>query len=223
MLENLAQRIEHTCLKPEASSEDIRNLCREALENNFYGVCVAGAYVKTAREMLKNSAVKIVSVCGFPHGNMHPNAKRHEMLTLLEEGAHEIDIVLNWGKLKDGKVAEVENELKTLVAAKSSSLLKLIIETSELTDAEKEIACLLAKNTGFDFVKTSTGFASGGATTADIRLMRRSIDPEMGIKASGGVKSWGQAAELIAAGADRFGSSSSLSILKQWKLSNEIA
>jgi len=217
MLENLAQRIEHTCLKPSASDEDIRALCREAIENKFYGVCVAGSFIKTAKEVLINSEVKIVSVCGFPHGNMHEEAKRQELITLVEAGADEIDIVLAWGKLKAGQIKEVEAELKSLVASKSRSLLKLIIESSELTDREKETACLIAKNVGFDFVKTSTGFASGGATVADIRLMRKTIGPKMGIKASGGVKTWTQAAELIEAGADRFGSSSSLMILKEWR------
>jgi len=217
MLENLAQRIEHTCLKPSAGYRDIENLCREALESNLYGVCVAGSYIETARNLLKGSPVKIITVCGFPHGNMQAEAKRQELIALIEAGADEIDIVLGWGKLKDARFAEIEAELKTLAESKSDKLLKLIIETSELSDSEKEKACLLAKNAGFDFVKTSTGFASGGAIAADIRLMRKIIGPKMGIKASGGVKTWAAAAELIAAGADRFGSSASLSILKEWK------
>lgn len=148
---------------------------------------------------------------------MHSEAKRQELITLAEAGAHEIDVVLAWGKLKSKNISAVETELKSLVAAKSNTLLKLIIETSELTDGEKEQACLLAKNAGFDFVKTSTGFASGGATAADIRLMRKTIGLKNRIKASGGVKTWAQAQELIAAGADRFGSSSSLLILKEWR------
>ncbi len=217
MLHDLNLKIEHTCLKPSASEADIRKLCHEALEYQFYGVCVAGSHLALVRKELSRSSIRIVSVVGFPHGNTHPKAKRDEMLTLIDEGAHEIDIVINWGALKEKREGYISEELNLLSQAAGSVPLKLIIEASELTDAEKKLACELAQRANFAFVKTSTGFASGGASASDIRLMRETIGPLMGIKASGGIKNFIQANEMILAGANRIGASASVSLIQEWK------
>jgi deoxyribose-phosphate aldolase len=220
-LAEVARKIEHTLLKPSASEKEIIQLCQEAQEYHFFGVCVAGSFLSLARRELVQSATQIVSVVGFPHGNGHSKVKRDEIRTLIDEGAHELDVVLNWGALKEGREQYLLDELESLVQAAGSVPLKLIIEAAELNPSEKRKACELAQKVNFAFVKTSTGFASGGASAADVKIMRETVGPLMGIKASGGIKTWAQANDLIAAGANRIGASSSVQILKECRESLE--
>ena len=213
-MQNINQLIDHTILKPEASIDDIRKLCIEAKEYNFYSVCVNSAYVNVAYNFLLHSNVKVCSVVGFPLGAMIKEAKAYEAKFAVDSGAEEIDMVMNIGLLKSNKIDLFERDIKKVREACKASVLKVIIETCLLTDKEKILACQIAKEYGADFVKTSTGFSTGGATEHDIELMRKTVGDKMGVKASGGIKTYEDAIKMINAGANRLGTSSGIAIIK---------
>ena len=204
------QRIEHTILKPDTMESDIKKLCEEAIEHGFFGVCVPPYFVKLASIILKDSSVKIVTVAGFPLGYNTTPAKVEEARKAMDEGAHEIDMVMNIAALKNNDLNFVQNDIQsvaTLVQLKGCKL-KVIIETALLSNVEKVKACEICAKVGVDFVKTSTGFASSGAKLKDIELMRKNLPASIKIKASGGIKTKEQAKDLVKAGADRLGTSS---------------
>lgn len=206
--------IDHTALKPDTSKEQIVTLCKEAKEYNFASVCVNPTWVETAAELLKNSGVDICTVIGFPLGANTPETKAFETKDAISKGATEVDMVMNVGALKGGNYQLVERDIRAVVeAAKGKALTKIIIETGLLTDEEKEHACRLSVQAGADFIKTSTGFSTGGATVEDISLMRKIVGPTIGVKASGGVRNLADAEAMIAAGATRIGASSGISIV----------
>ncbi|MGX7394622.1 deoxyribose-phosphate aldolase [Carnobacterium mobile] len=214
MAENLNKYIDHTLLKADATEEQIRQLCEEAVTYDFMSVCVNPTWVKKAAAFLGNSDVKVCTVIGFPLGANTPELKAFEARNAIQNGATEVDMVINIGALKDEDSELVERDIKGVVeAAKTKALSKVIIETSLLTDEEKVRACELAKKAGADFVKTSTGFSTGGATLEDVTLMRATVGPEMGVKASGGVRTAEDAKAFIAAGATRLGSSNGIAIV----------
>ncbi len=208
--------IDHTLLKPQATKEDIEKLCREAMEYKFAAVCVNSYYVKQCVALLQNTDVKVCTVVGFPLGASTLETKRFEALKAMTEGAREIDMVLNISALKSNEEAYVFEDIKSLVdlCHKQGSLLKVILETCLLSDAEKIKACELAVMAKADFVKTSTGFSTGGATVEDIKLMRNAVGPMMGVKASGGIRDFATAKAMIDAGATRLGTSSGIEIVK---------
>lgn len=209
----LARMIDHTILKPEASEEAVRRICEDALKYNFASVCINPCNIPLVAQMLKGSEVKVCTVIGFPLGANSTAVKAFETEDAIKNGAQEVDMVINIGKLKSKDYEYVKNDIKAVVdAAKGKALTKVIIETSLLTDEEKVIACKLSKKAGADFVKTSTGFSTGGATPEDIKLMRETVGPEMGVKASGGVRSHEDAIKVIEAGATRIGASASIAI-----------
>lgn len=204
------QRIEHTILKPDTMESDIKKLCEEAIEHGFFGVCVPPYFVKHASIILKDSSIKIVTVAGFPLGYNTTPAKVEEARKAMDEGAHEIDMVMNIAALKNNDLNFVQNDIQsvaTLVQLKGCKL-KVIIETALLSNDEKVKACEICAKVGVDFVKTSTGFASSGAKVKDIELMRKNLPANIKIKASGGIKTKEQAKDLVKAGADRLGTSS---------------
>lgn len=213
-MQNINQLIDHTILKPDATIDDIRRLCIEAKEYNFYSVCVNSAYVNVAYNFLLHSNVKVCSVVGFPLGAMIKEAKAYEAKFAVDSGAEEIDMVMNIGLLKSNKIDLFERDIKKVREACKASVLKVIIETCLLTDKEKILACQIAKEYGADFVKTSTGFSTGGATEHDIELMRKTVGDKMGVKASGGIKTYEDAIKMINAGANRLGTSSGIAIMK---------
>lgn len=210
----LAGMIDHTLLKPDATADQIKKLCAEAREHQFASVCVQPGRVELAAHELENSPVMVCTVVGFPHGATSPEGKAAETRQALQDGANEIDMVINVGKLKDRDDAAVQKDIEAVVNAADGHTVKVILETSLLTDEEKVRACELSKAAGADFVKTSTGFNGGGATVADIALMRQTVGPEMGVKASGGVKDNPTANAMIAAGATRIGASSGIAIIQ---------
>ncbi|KPV59595.1 deoxyribose-phosphate aldolase [Paenibacillus sp. A3] len=212
----IARLIDHTLLKADASREAVIRLAEEAKQYRFASVCVNPAQVKTAYEVLKDTPdVKVCTVIGFPLGATMPEVKAFEVREAIAAGATEVDMVINIGALKDKQDDLVEQDIRAVVeAAKGKALTKVIIETCLLTDEEKERACRLAVKAGADFVKTSTGFSTGGATAADIALMRKTVGPDIGVKASGGVRSLEDVKAMIEAGATRIGSSSGVSIVK---------
>ncbi|GIM47362.1 deoxyribose-phosphate aldolase [Collibacillus ludicampi] len=214
-MDALAGLIDHTLLKPEATPEAIRKLCAEAREYQFFSVCVNPLFVPLAAEELKDSNVKVCTVIGFPLGATSTEVKVFETRKAIEHGADEVDMVISIGLLKAGKLQAVHDDIKAVVeAAKGQALVKVIIENSLLTDEEKIKACLLAKAAGADFVKTSTGFSSSGAKKEDVALMRETVGPNMGVKASGGVRSREDAAAMLQAGATRIGASASIAIVE---------
>ena len=212
---DLARMIDHTLLKPEATKEQVIQLCSEAKKYNFASVCINPSYVSLCAKLLRDTAVKVCTVIGFPLGATSTPTKAFEAEHALRDGAKEIDMVINVGMLKSGDYDYVENDIFAVVttARRFGSLLKVIIETGLLTDEEKIKACLLAKRAGADFVKTSTGFAKGGATVGDIALMRKVVGSAMGVKASGGVRTREEALAMVASGADRIGASASVKIV----------
>ena len=210
----LNKYIDHTLLKPAAKKDEIIKLCNEAKDYHFASVCVNPTYVPLASKLLKGSDVKVCTVIGFPLGANLLATKISETKQALVEGADEIDMVINIGRLKDKDDEYVEKEIAELKHVCKKNILKVIIETCLLTDEEKVRACTLAKKAGADFVKTSTGFSTGGATVDDIKLMRKTVGKEMGVKASGGVRTKEDALKMIEAGATRIGASSSLEIIK---------
>ena len=213
---NLAKTIDHTLLKPDATPDQIAQLCFEARKHGFASVCINPTWVKLCAELLQGSDVKVCTVIGFPLGATPPEVKAYEAQNALDHGATEIDMVLNIGALKARDLELVAKDIRGVVitAHNRDALTKVIIETSLLTDEEKVIACLLAKEAGADFVKTSTGFSGGGATVADVTLMRRTVGPEMGVKASGGVRTFEDADSMIKAGATRIGASAGVKIVQ---------
>lgn len=213
--QSIASMIDHTLLKPDATKMEIQELCREAKEYGFASVCVNPSYVKLCSEQLRDTRVRVCTVIGFPLGTTTSEAKVREAEQAIADGARELDMVIHVGMLKSGEYDYVERDIAAIasVARRSSILLKVIIETGLLTDEEKVKACILAKRAGANFVKTSTGFAKGGATAGDIALMRRVVGSALGVKASGGVRTQEQARQLIASGADRIGASASVKIV----------
>ena len=206
--------IDHTLLKPEATKSDLEKLCEEAKTYSFCSVCVNPANVRLAAKLLKGSTVKVCTVIGFPLGACTPSTKAMETRDAIANGAGEVDMVINVGALKSGDYDLCSRDIKAVVdAADGQALVKVILETCLLTDEEKRKACLLAKNAGANFVKTSTGFSKGGATVEDVTLMRQVVGSEMGVKASGGVRDRETAEKMVAAGATRLGTSSGLAIV----------
>ncbi|MDZ5000511.1 deoxyribose-phosphate aldolase, partial [Clostridium perfringens] len=204
---------DHTILKADATEMEVEKLCNEALEYNFASVCINPAMVEKAATMLKGSDVKVCTVIGFPLGATTTEVKAFETEDVIKKGATEVDMVINIGKLKEGNLEYIKKDIEAVVnAAKGKALTKVIIETCLLTDEEKVTACKLSKEAGADFVKTSTGFSTGGATASDIKLMRETVGPELGVKASGGVRSNADAIAMIENGATRIGASASISI-----------
>ncbi len=211
---NLAKYIDHTILKPETTEAQVKAICAEAREHSFFSVCVNPCNVSLVKEELKGTDVKVCSVISFPLGANIPEVKAFEATKAIEDGADEIDMVINIGALKDGKYDYVREDINAVVeACKGKALLKVIIEACLLTDEEKVKACELSKEAGADYVKTSTGFSTGGATAEDIALMRKTVGPELGVKASGGVRDFEGAKKMIDAGASRIGASSSVAIV----------
>lgn len=210
----VAGMIDHTLLKPEATEEQIDRLCREAVENGFWSVCVNPCYVPRCAANLAGTDVRVCTVIGFPLGASASESKAFEAGNAIAAGADEVDMVLNIGALKSNRADLAEQDIAAVVRAAKGKTVKVIIETCLLTEDEKVRACLAAKNAGADFVKTSTGFSTGGATPEDVRLMRRVVGPEMGIKASGGIHTAEEAAAMIRAGATRLGVSAGVAVVR---------
>ncbi|EWG09809.1 deoxyribose-phosphate aldolase [Cytobacillus firmus] len=214
MTNNVAKMIDHTLLKADATKDQIEKICAEAKEYNFASVCVNPAWVKLSSNLLNGTEVKVCTVIGFPLGASTPETKAFETKNAIENGATEVDMVINIGALKSGDNELVERDIRAVVdAAKGKALTKVIIETCLLTEEEKVRACELSVKAGADFVKTSTGFSTGGATAEDISLMRKTVGPDIGVKASGGVRSAEDAQKMIDAGATRIGASSGAAIV----------
>ena len=213
-MKNLSRYIDHTLLKADATENEVIKLCNEAKEYDFFSVCINPGFVELAAKELRESNVAVCTVIGFPLGASTPETKAFETRDAIQKGAAEVDMVINISKLKDKKDEEVLKDIKAVVdAADKKALVKVIIETCLLTDEEKERACKLAKDAGADFVKTSTGFSTGGATKEDIALMRKTIGTEMGVEASGGVRTYEDAVTMIESGATRIGASASIAIV----------
>jgi deoxyribose-phosphate aldolase len=210
----LARYIDHTLLKPEASAKDIEKLCAEAREHSFYSVCVNGSRAGLACHLLQDSGVKVACVAGFPLGAMETDVKRFETEAAIDAGAHEIDMVLNIGRLKDRDDQYLLRELRDVVEAAEERPVKVILETCLLSREEKIRGCHLAVEAGAHFIKTSTGFSTGGASIEDVKLLRQMVGPTFGVKASGGIRDTTMALAMIEAGATRLGTSSGLAILK---------
>ena len=214
--DKLSRMIDHTILKADATKEEVQALCKEAKEYNFASVCINPSHISLAKKELQGTEVKVCTVIGFPLGANATEVKKFETKVAIEDGATEVDMVINVGKLKEKDYDYVLKDIEAVVeAAKGKAIVKVIIETSLLNDEEKKIACLLSKKAGADFVKTSTGFSTGGATEEDIRLMRETVGEEMGVKASGGVRTYDDAIKMINAGATRIGASASINIVNK--------
>ena len=210
----LNKYIDHTILKATASNSDVQKLCEEAIEHEFYSVCVNGCYVVDAKHLLQGTDVKVAAVVGFPLGAMTTAAKVFEAKEAVENGANEVDMVINVAKLKDGEFDYVENEIRQIKEAIGDNVLKVIIETCYLTDEEKVKACELSLVAKADFVKTSTGFGTGGATYEDVKLMKSVVGNNAKVKASGGVRDKETAQKYVELGAERLGTSSGIDIVK---------
>lgn len=206
--------IDHTILKADATKDDVMKIIEEAKKYRFYSVCINPTWVALGAKELQGEPVAVCTVIGFPLGANTTEVKAFEAANAISNGADEVDMVINIGELKAGNVEKVQKDIEAVVAtAKDKALVKVIIETSLLTNEEKVTACELAKAAGADFVKTSTGFSTGGATVEDVRLMRETVGPEMGVKASGGIHNAKEAEAMIEAGATRLGASSGVSIM----------
>jgi deoxyribose-phosphate aldolase len=214
---SLAHMIDHTLLKPDASQDQIAQLCHEARKYSFASVCVNPANVKLCAQLLKGSGVPVCTVVGFPLGATPTEVKVFEAQQAVREGASEVDMVINVGALKSKDYEVVERDIASIARAShaGNAILKVIIEAALLTDEEKVVACQLARVAGADFVKTSTGFGPGGATLEDVALMRRVVGPTMGVKAAGGIRTYVDAQKMIAAGASRIGASASVRIMQE--------
>ncbi len=210
----LAAFIDHAQLKPETSLAQIKQLCAEALEHKFFSVCVNGCWVAAAYQLLEDSDVKVTGVVGFPFGAMTSDTKRFETEAAIDDGAHEIDMVLNIARLKAGDDKYVLREIIDVVEAADERTVKVILETCLLTDEEKIRACQIVVESGAHFVKTSTGFSTSGATVADVKLMRDTVGPKFGVKASGGIRDMKSALAMIDAGATRLGTTSGVAIVQ---------
>lgn len=215
--QRIAALIDHTILRADATEQEVERICVEALEYRFASVCVNGGWVPFVASKLAGSTVKVCTVAGFPLGAMSPEAKLAETEIAIRAGAHEVDMVMNIGMLKGGNRDFVQREIASLAAAchAGGAILKVIIETALLTDELKRIACQLSKAAGADFVKTSTGFSTAGATVADVALMRETVGPELGVKASGGIRTLQDLNAMVASGASRVGASASVNILQE--------
>jgi deoxyribose-phosphate aldolase len=216
--DKLVKLIDHTVLKAEATAEDIEKLCKEAVENNFFSVCVNPSWVPKTRQLLRGTPVKICAVVGFPLGAQSPDIKTLEARRALREGAHEIDMVINIGALKSKDDLLVARDIRGVVEVcdEAHGVSKVIIETALLSDEEKVRACQLSMKAGADFVKTSTGFSKSGATVEDVRLMAQTVAPrKLGVKASGGIRTYADVVKMVDAGATRIGSSNSVAILQE--------
>jgi deoxyribose-phosphate aldolase len=210
----LAAYIDHTLLKPDASLAQIEQLCAEAREHQFFSVCVNGSWVAAAQHFLDGSDVKVASVVGFPFGAMSSDVKRFETEVAIDDGAHEIDVVLNLARLKAGDDKYVFREICDVVEAADERTVKVVLETCLLTDEEKIRVCQLVVDSGAHFLKTSTGFSTADATIADVKLMRETVGAKFGVKAAGGIRDAQTALAMIAAGATRLGTSSGIAIMK---------
>jgi deoxyribose-phosphate aldolase len=213
----ISRMIDHTLLKPDATRVQIEALCAEAREHGFATVCVNPAWVRTCADLLSGFETRVCTVVGFPLGATTPDVKAYEAARCLEDGACELDMVMNVGALKSGDYRHVERDVAAVVEVgrRGGAMVKVILETALLTDDEKVKACVICKAAGADFVKTSTGFGPGGATVADVALMRRVVGPEMGVKAAGGVRDLKSAQAMIEAGADRIGASVGVKIVQE--------
>lgn len=205
---------DHTILKADATKDAVKKICEEAIEYGFMSVCVNGYYTSYVAKLLAGSGVKVCTVVGFPLGQMATRAKAMEAALAVEEGAQEVDMVINVGALKDGDYQTVLEDIKAVKAACGQAALKVIIESCLLNEEEKVKACTLSKEAGADFVKTSTGFSTGGATPEDVALMRKTVGAEMGVKASGGIRDKETAQKMVEAGANRLGTSATIAICK---------
>jgi deoxyribose-phosphate aldolase len=212
---DIARMIDHTLLKPEATISEVEKLCAEAKKYSFASVCINPSYVSLCAKLLNNTPVKVCTVIGFPLGATTTQSKVAEAMQAVDDGAQELDMVLNVGRLKSKDYAYVENDVFSVakIAHRNRGMLKVILETCLLTDEEKVIACVLCKKANADFVKTSTGFSKGGATAGDIALMRYVVGSALGVKASGGVRTQQDALTMIESGADRIGASASVKIV----------
>lgn len=217
-MEKFNKKFDHTLLKADASQSDILKLCRDAAEYDFASVCVNSSHVQFAAKKLAGTDVKVAAVAGFPLGASSTAAKAAETKDALENGADEIDVVINVGAVKDGKYDYIRNELSLLadICHEKDAVLKVILETCLLTDEEITTACILSKQSGADYVKTSTGFSTAGATAEHVKLMREAVGSDMKIKASGGIRTLEDAYTFIEAGADRLGCSASVSIMDEY-------
>ena len=213
--DHMASAIDHTLLKTDALRTDIEKVCREAIQHHFGAVCVNSCHVPLVSVLLAGSDTQVCAVVGFPLGAMHTKAKAFEARMAVEARAGELDMVINVGALKSGDAKTVAADIRAVRQAAGKNILKVIIETCLLSKAEKVLACELAKSAGADFVKTSTGFSSGGATIADVQLMKATVGDGMQVKASGGIKDWVKAVAMLKAGASRIGTSSGVAILEQ--------
>lgn len=213
-MENINRLIDHTLLKPDAKQEEIEKLCAEAIKYHFMSVCVNPCNVNLCAKLLKGSDVKVCTVIGFPLGANISKTKIEETKYCLENGASEIDMVINIGRLKDKDYDYVENEIREIKKVCKDNILKVILETCLLSDEEIVKACQLSQNAGADFVKTSTGFSKGGATTHAVKLMRETVKDALGVKASGGIHSYEEAMAMVEAGANRIGASSGIKIVE---------
>ena len=212
---SIAKKIDHTMLKADATSETIKRYCKEAREYGFASVCVNSCWTKKCAEALKDSDVNVCVVVGFPLGAMDTKSKAFETKTAIENGADEIDMVINVGWLKSGRYSDVENDIREVKKACGDKHLKVIIECCLLTDEEKVKACELSERAGADFVKTSTGFSKSGATVEDVALMRKTVGDRLGVKAAGGIKDGKTAVAMIKAGASRLGCSAGIKIIEE--------
>ena len=213
-----AKMIDHTLLKPEATKEQVKNLCEEAVQYGFHSVCVNSSFVYYCTELLKDSDVKVCTVIGFPLGAMSTAGKAAEAQAAVADGAEELDMVIHVGMIKSGDWDYVKQDIASVVeAAGDKASVKVILETCLLTDEEKRKACMICKEAGASFVKTSTGFSNGGATVKDVALMREAVGSDMGVKASGGIRSFQDARAMVEAGADRIGASSGIAIIREQK------
>lgn len=211
-MNNIASMIDHTLLKPDATADSVIKVCEEAKKYNFASVCINPCHVELVKKELEGSGVKVTTVIGFPLGSTTPQVKAFEAAQAVKDGADELDMVINIGALKAKNYDYVKKDIEAVVKAKGEAIVKVIIETCLLTDEEKIEACKLAKEARADFVKTSTGFSTGGATVEDIKLMRATVGKDIGVKASGGVRSYETAIAMIEAGATRIGASASVAI-----------
>jgi deoxyribose-phosphate aldolase len=215
MNKTIAKMIDHTALKADTTKEQIEKLCEEAKEYGFFSVCVNPVWVKFSADLLKGSDVKVCTVIGFPLGATTSETKAFEAKDAIQKGAHEVDMVINVGMLKDGDDGAVEQDIRSVVeAVDGKALVKVIIETCLLTEEEKVRACQLSVKAGANYVKTSTGFSTGGAMVEDIKLMRETVGPDIGVKASGGVRDRETVDRMVEAGATRIGASAGISIVK---------
>ena len=216
-LEPINRLIDHTLLKAEASESQIRQLCEEAVDYNFCSVCVNPYFVKRCSQLLDGTDVLVCTVVGFPLGATPVEVKVFEAQRVLQDGANEVDMVMNVGALKTGDTDIVQRDFAMVAKTchEDEAILKVIIEAALLTDEEKELACRLAVEAGADFVKTSTGFGPSGATVEDVALMRRVVGPDIGVKAAGGIRNYAQAQQMITAGATRIGASAGITIVEE--------